>query len=178
MRRVEKRIQEESNRVRETLHPSTLRPLLAVVEKAMIESHLPFFRSEFGKLLSDYQKEDLTRMYNLLHRVPTSGLPILRDEFDRHVTSRGMLSISSCDEKVGTDPALYVNTLLQVFKKYNILVEEAFVGDRGFAEALDRACIKYVNNNVVTQASRNMSKSPELLAKHCDALLRLSLIHI
>lgn len=40
----------------------------------------------------------------------------------------------------------------------------------GFVAALDKACRDFVNRNAATGSST--TKSPELLAKHADALLR------
>lgn len=40
--------------------------------------------------------------------------------------------------------------------------------------ALDKACGKFINTNAVTTTSKNTSKSPELLAKYCDLLLKKS----
>ena len=37
-----------------------------------------------------------------------------------------------------------------------------------------QACGKFINNNAVTEKCGNSSKSPELLAKYCDVLLRKS----
>ena len=35
-----------------------------------------------------------------------------------------------------------------------------------------KACSKFVNNNEVTRLAKSSAKSPELLAKFCDTLLR------
>ena len=35
-----------------------------------------------------------------------------------------------------------------------------------------KACSKFVNNNEVTKLAKSSAKSPELLAKFCDTLLR------
>lgn len=69
---------------------------------------------------------------------------------------------------------MYVNTILQVHKTYHGLVSTAFKNDNGFVSALDKACGKFINTNSVTIASRNPMKSPELLAKFCDLLLKKS----
>lgn len=50
----------------------------------------------------------------------------------------------------------------------------AFKNDKGFVAALDKACGKFINANAVTIASKNNNKSPELLAKYCDILLKKS----
>lgn len=50
----------------------------------------------------------------------------------------------------------------------------AFNNDSGFAAALDKACRRFINTNSVTKAANSNSKSPELLAKYCDVLLKKS----
>ena len=73
------------------------------------------------------------------------------------------------------DPKLYVSTILEVHRKYNNLVLTAFTNDCGFVASLDKACGKFINNNSVTKntsSTSNSSKSPELLAKYCDHLLK------
>jgi cullin 1 len=67
-----------------------------------------------------------------------------------------------------------VQTILEVHKKYNALVLTAFNNDSGFVAALDKACGKFINTNVVTADCKSTSKSPELLAKYCDVLLKKS----
>lgn len=69
---------------------------------------------------------------------------------------------------------MYVQTILEVHKKYNALVLTSFKNDNGFVAALDKACGKFINTNAVTIASKSTSKSPELLAKYCDLLLKKS----
>lgn len=69
---------------------------------------------------------------------------------------------------------MYVQTILEVHRKYNELVQSSFNNDNGFVAALDKACGKFINTNAVTTASKNNSKSPELLAKYCDLLLKKS----
>lgn len=39
------------------------------------------------------------------------------------------------------DPKMYVQTILDVHKKYNALVMSAFNNDAGFVAALDKVCI-------------------------------------
>lgn len=72
------------------------------------------------------------------------------------------------------DPKVYVQTILEVHRKYNSLVLTAFNNDTGFVAALDKACGRFINNNSVTKHPNSSSKSPELLAKYCDLLLKKS----
>lgn len=52
------------------------------------------------------------------------------------------------------------------------MVVNAFRGESGFVASLDKACREFVNRNSICKPGA--SKSPELLAKFCDALLRKS----
>uniref|UniRef100_A0A7N9AR07 Cullin 1 n=1 Tax=Mastacembelus armatus TaxID=205130 RepID=A0A7N9AR07_9TELE len=77
-------------------------------------------------------------------------------------------------EYMKKDPKVYVQTTLDVHKKYNALVMSAFTNDAGFVAALDKACGRFINNNAVTRMAQSSSKSPELLARYCDSLLKKS----
>jgi cullin 1 len=70
------------------------------------------------------------------------------------------------------DPKAYVETILKVYNKFCQLVNGPFRGDAGFLASLDRACREIVNKNKVTEKSP--SRTSELLAKFCDAVLKKS----
>jgi cullin 1 len=67
------------------------------------------------------------------------------------------------------EPKAYVDALLEVHIKSSETVNHSFKGEAGFVVSLDRACREFVNRNAATGTSS--SRSPELLAKHMDALL-------
>ncbi|KAJ3140802.1 hypothetical protein HK100_009238 [Physocladia obscura] len=77
---------------------------------------------------------------------------------------------STPNSEVAVDAKIYVEALLEVHTKYNELVHDAFRGEAGFVSSLDKACKEFVNRNKV--CGSGSSKSPELLAKFCDSLLR------
>ena len=110
-------------------------------------------------------------MYALLARIP-EGLDPLRVRFETHVRKAGLGAIERIAQQEAVDPKTYVDALLEVHRKYNDLVRTAFSGESGFVAALDKACGEFVNRNKV---SKNFtSKSPELLARYCDSLLKKS----
>lgn len=59
-------------------------------------------------------------------------------------------------------------------QKNKTLVITAFQNDAGFVKALDKASERFINRNAVTELANNVQKSPELLARYCDLLLRKS----
>ena len=70
------------------------------------------------------------------------------------------------------DPKEYVKALLEMHKKYNDLVTTSFDKNPIFVQALDKACTAFMNKKCVSETCNNTGKSPELLAKYCNLLLK------
>lgn len=172
MKKAEARLNEEEERVRMYLHNDIALPLKKTCNKALIADHLALLRDEFQVLLDNDREEDMARMYNLLSRIP-EGLDPLRQKFEAHVRNAGLAAVA----KVASDadklePKVYVEALLETHTKYQGLVKRAFTDEPEFTRSLDNACREFVNRNDICKAGSN--KSPELLAKYTDVLLRKS----
>jgi len=173
MKKAETRLKEEERRVQIYLHETTLDRLLKTCDRVLIEKHLEIFHTEFQNLLNADKNDDLGRMYSLVSRIP-DGLGVLKHLLENHIAEQGHLAIEKLGDEAANDPKQYVNTILDVHKKYNTLVLTAFANDSGFVASLDKACGKFINNNSVTKKANASTKSPELLAKYCDHLLKKS----
>ncbi|KAF0477803.1 Cullin-domain-containing protein [Gigaspora margarita] len=173
MKKAEARLREEENRVKLYLHQSTHKPLISTCETVLVKNHTDIMWDEFQNLLNLDKMDDLNRMYSLLSRI-TDGLEPLRTRFEEHVRKAGLNAIEKVADQVNDnmEPKIYVDALLEVHSKYNDMVTTAFRGEAGFVASLDKACREFVNRNKVCKAST--SKSPELLARFCDSLLRKS----
>uniref|UniRef100_A0A914W2H4 Cullin family profile domain-containing protein n=1 Tax=Plectus sambesii TaxID=2011161 RepID=A0A914W2H4_9BILA len=173
MRKVDNRLKEEQRRCELYLHPSTQEGLAKTCEKVLIAKQLDLFQNEFRNLLVAGKDEDLARMYSLCNRVD-GGLVELKAALEKHIEEQGASAIEKCGESAINDPKIYVNTILEVHRRYNTLVERSFLNESGFVQALDKACTAFINKNNVTIMSKSTSKSPELLARYCDLLLKKS----
>lgn len=171
MKRVEIRLDEEKKRIRLYLNEATEDILLKKCEEVLIQRHLDLFYSEFENLLNDCKNEDLARMYNLVAKIP-DGLGELKRLLEVYIYNQGMEALEKCCEAAMNDPKLYVQTILEVHSKYDLLVLGSFHNDKGFVAALDKACGRFINNNCITKRCNSSSKSPELLARYCDILLK------
>jgi cullin 1 len=171
MKKVEQRLDEENKRVHLYLNESTKDILLRKCEDALIKKHLDLFYSEFVNLLNDSKNEDLARMYDLVLKI-SDGLAKLKELLELYIYNQGLEAVEKCCDAAINDPKIYVQTILDVHKKFDQLVQVAFHNDKGFVAALDKACGRFINNNAVTKKWSSSSKSPELLARYCDFLLK------
>jgi cullin 1 len=172
MKKAEIRLQEEEERVNMYLHADIIIPLKKCCNTALIADHSAILRDEFQILLDNDRQDDMQRMYNLLSRIP-DGLDPLRTKFEAHVRKAGLAAVA----KVAVDaeklePKVYVDALLEIHTQYQGLVKQAFKDEPEFTRSLDNACREFVNRNQVCKSGSN--KSPELLAKYTDILLKKS----
>ncbi|KAG5732719.1 Cullin-1 [Termitomyces sp. T112] len=174
LKKAEERLREEEDRVERYLNSASRRALMSTCEEILIKEHQEVMCRHFQQLLEFEKDEDLQRMHALLSRLE-GGLEPLHKEFESFVKNAGLSAIltlaGEADADADTeDPKAYVNTLMAVYNKYRGLVQRSFRGESGFMASLDRANRDYVNRNAMTGNSD--LKSPELLAKYADLVLR------
>ncbi|KAL7899523.1 Cullin [Trichoderma sp. SZMC 28014] len=173
MKKAEMRLAEEEERVNMYLHGDIAVPLKKCCNQALIADHSALLREEFQVLLDNDREEDMARMYSLLSRIP-DGLDPLRTRFETHVRKAGLAAVQKVQSSEGDklEPKVYVDALLEIHTQYQGLVKRAFNDEPEFTRSLDNACREFVNRNEVCKSGSN--KSPELLAKYTDVLLRKS----
>ncbi|KAF2736721.1 Cullin-domain-containing protein [Polyplosphaeria fusca] len=172
MKKAEARLDEEKDRVPLYLLNEIMAPLMRTCEEALITKHSQALREEFQVLLDHDKQDDLGRMYKLLARIP-EGLDPLRTRFEAHVRKAGLAAVEKVSQEGDSiEPKIYVEALLEVHTQYQDLVNRAFNGESEFVRSLDNACREFVNRNKICKSGSN--KSPELLAKYTDTLLKKS----
>lgn len=181
---VERHLDEEDKRVRSYLNLSTQSLVAATCNAALIEKNRARLQEEFNTLLAKRRTEDLCRMHMLMGKV-ADGLDPLHEELERHVKAAGLAAVEEAkiEGSSSSDAAKYAKTLLDVHKVYVNLVKDAFANDPHFVAALDKACASFINSNCVTKpkaaagngssrSSGGPGRSPELIARYCDTLLK------
>jgi cullin 1 len=180
LKKVERRFTEEQKRVKNYMDEATGDKVESVLVDVLIKDHIDRLYEEFKLLLTQDKLEDLSRLYSLVKKTENhrnraeenSVLDPMRDSFKEHITTQGKNAISSVKATALTDPKSYVDTILDIHKKYHSLVTDAFDNDSGFATSLDRAASDFVNSNAVCADKKN--RSAELLAKYSDSILKKS----
>ncbi|KAI4454581.1 cullin [Holotrichia oblita] len=169
MEKVIAKIDEELLRARKFLHQSSLQKVTQRCETHMVAEHLSFLYSECMNMVQGERKKDLSNMYNLLKSVP-NALSVLVDTVLDHIKTQGLSAIGNLQgENIHIS---FVENLLTVYKKYRQQIQEVFNGDQNFMGALDKACSSVINHR--PNMGKSPCRSPELLAKYCDTLLKKS----
>jgi cullin 3 len=147
-KKVEVRISEEMARVRNYLHASTRQKLQHIIESELISAHAIFLvesnDSGFRALLkqSEEKMDDLKRIYNLFIRVPTT-LNLLREALHEHARAAGHMLVN--DEAKAKEPVEFLRGLLDLRKKYDSVVRNAFRGESLAQKKLKEAFESFIN---------------------------------
>lgn len=167
LKKAERRLNEEMERVSHYLDSTSEAKITNVVEKEMIESHMQTLvhmeNSGLVNMLVDDKYEDLGRMYNLFHRVP-NGLTIVKDVMTSYVRDVGKQLVT--DPERLRDPVDFVQRLLDLKDKYDKIITLAFNNDKTFQNALNSSFEYFINLNV---------RSPEFISLFVDDKLRRGL---
>ncbi|GLE07208.1 hypothetical protein PINS_up017205 [Pythium insidiosum] len=155
---VEKRLQEENERVVHYLDPSTRKPLIHVVESQLLRPHATALLDRgFDALMDGSRVDDLRRMFTILARV--DAVKDLRLAFATYIKKKVSALVMDVEEEKHL-----VEKLLQLKTELDTILSDAFQGDAEFAFAM-KAAMEY---GVNARASR----PAELVAKFVDAKLR------
>ncbi|EFX71319.1 hypothetical protein DAPPUDRAFT_255909 [Daphnia pulex] len=168
MEKVLQRRDEEDLRSRKFLHPSSYSKVRSECEKRMVADHLAAIHNECPTMVQQELQQDLRNAYALLKSIP-GGLTLLVSHVMEHIKQQGLRTVTNLSGD--NIAAQFVEGMLSVHSKYKEITNTVFSNDQLFSSALDMACAAVVNHRLNTKQS---CKSPELLAKYCDTLLRKS----
>lgn len=167
LKKSEKRLTEEIERVPHYLDAKSEEKITSVVEKEMIANHMQRLvhmeNSGLVNMLLNDKYEDLGRMYNLFRRV-TNGLVTVRDVMTSHLREMGKQLVT--DPEKSKDPVEFVQRLLDERDKYDKIINTAFGNDKTFQNALNSSFEYFINLN---------ARSPEFISLFVDDKLRKGL---
>jgi len=138
--------------------------------------------AECAEMIKQNETEKLLLMFKLLDRVP-QGIDPMLSVLESHIYQAGIADMVASAEVITADSEKYVEQLLDLFKRFSLLVSQAFKDDPRFLTSRDKAYKKVVNDTSIfkldlpykmgaSNKTQPESKCPELLANYCDMLLR------
>ncbi|XP_058096538.1 cullin-3A-like [Magnolia sinica] len=167
LKKAERRLNEEMERVTHYLDARSEAKITNVVEKEMIAEHMQRLvhmeNSGLVSMLVDDKYDDLGRMYNLFRRVP-DGLSTIRDVMTSHLRETGKQLVT--DPERLKDPVDFVQRLLDEKDKHDKIINLAFNNDKTFQNALNSSFEYFINLN---------PRSPEFISLFVDDKLRKGL---
>ncbi|KAM3225084.1 hypothetical protein ACQJBY_058056 [Aegilops geniculata] len=167
LRKAERRLNEEMERVSHYLDAGSEAKITSVVEKEMIANHMHRLvhmeNSGLVNMLIDDKYEDLGRMYTLFRRVP-DGLSTIRDMMTSYLRETGKHLVT--DPERLKDPVEFVQCLLNEKDKHDKIINVAFGNDKTFQNALNSSFEFFINLN---------NRSPEFISLYVDDKLRKGL---
>jgi len=167
LKKAERRLNEEIERVSHYLNPTSEKKITTVVEREMIANHMlrlvHMENSGLVNMFLDDKYEDLGRMYNLFRRVD-NGLSTIRDVMTSHIRETGKQLVT--DPERVKDPVEFVQRLLDEKDKYDKIISLAFNNDKTFQNALNSSFEFFINLN---------PRSPEYISLFVDDKLRKGL---
>ncbi|GFZ00147.1 cullin 3 [Actinidia rufa] len=167
LKKAERRLNEEIERVSHYLDAKSAAKITNVVEQEMIANHMlrlvHMENSGMVNMLLDDKYEDLGRMYSLFCRV-SNGLSTIRDVMTSHIRETGKQLVT--DPEKLKDPVEFVQCLLDEKDKYDRIISLAFSNDKTFQNALNSSFEFFINLN---------PRSPEFISLFVDDKLRKGL---
>ncbi|KAL9914907.1 cullin 4 isoform 2-T5 [Glossina fuscipes fuscipes] len=159
LQHVEKRLNEENQRLLHYLDSSTKYPLIYTVEKELIAEHLTqILQKGLDTLLEENRLSDLTLLYSLLNRVK-NGTAELCGNFNGYIKKKGRTIVIDPEKDKNM-----VQDLLDFKDKMDVIVRTCFEHNEKFTNSLREAFEFFINQRA--------NKPAELIAKYVDMKLR------
>ncbi|XP_061482665.1 cullin-4A isoform X2 [Rhineura floridana] len=156
---VNKRLEEETDRVVTYLDYSTQKPLIACVERQLLGEHLSaVLQKGFDNLLDENRIADLTQMCQLFSRVK-SGQQLLLQHWSEYIKNFGTTIVVNPEKDKDM-----VQDLLDFKEKVDHIIEVCF--------QKNEKCINLMKESFETFINKRPNKPAELIAKHVDSKLR------
>ncbi|XP_028415376.1 cullin-3-A-like [Dendronephthya gigantea] len=165
--KVEKRLNEESERAKHYLDPSTEKPITEVLEDELIAKHMKTVvemeNSGVVHMLKHNKTEDLARMFRLFQRVK-HGLQAVCECLRTYLREQGVALVKEEETgDSGKNAITYVQALLDLKDRFDHFLQESFNGDKVFKQAISSEFEYFLNLN---------EKSPEYLSLFIDDKLK------
>eukprot|EP00981_Chlorochromonas_danica_P005296 scaffold1058_cov155-Ochromonas_danica.AAC.41 len=165
IRKVEGRLLEEADRLNNYVAASTEPKLRRVLDQELIARHaqalIDMEASGLFVMFREERIDELKRLYNLFHRVQ-SCLDLLRDNLGRYVVKCGREILSTHGADGNKDSITFVKQILELKAKFDLIIREAFRGDKKMIKQLKDSFESFVNQD---------NRCAAFLADYLDDLL-------
>ncbi|ESO98807.1 hypothetical protein LOTGIDRAFT_187016 [Lottia gigantea] len=160
---VDKRLNEETERLLHYLDQSTKKPLISCVEKQLLEQHLlQILQKGLDNLLQENRIEDLLLLYQLFSRVK-NGQKELCTMFAEYIKVSGRCIVLNNENDADKDKEM-VQKLLDFKDKIDNIIDVCFGKSEKFVNVMKESFENFIN--------QRQNKPAELIAKYVDSKLK------
>lgn len=167
LQKVQRRLVEEEGRLNAYLSSTTELKLKSAVDAELIAKHATILvemeSSGCEHMLNETKIEDLSLLYTILSRVP-STLDILRDFVFEHVRRLGQVIIA--DQDAVRDPVNFVQKVLDLKSKFDSIITQSFRAEKKMQKRLKDAFEDFLNKD---------SRAAAYLAYYVDEMFKTGL---
>ncbi|KXJ15047.1 cullin-3 [Exaiptasia diaphana] len=166
IQKVEQRINEESERAKHYLDPSTEESIVKVVEEELIRNHMKTIvemeNSGVVHMLKHNKIDDLARMYRLFYRVK-DGLKTICECMRGYLREQGKAIMADEDNECSKNPIPCIQNLLSLKDRFDHFLHNGFNNNKLFKQAIGSEFEHFLNLN---------GRSPEFLSLFIDDKLK------
>ncbi|XP_019868057.2 cullin-3-A isoform X2 [Aethina tumida] len=166
IKKVEARINEESDRAKHYLDESTESRIVEVVEEELIKKHMKTIvemeNSGVVYMLKHQKTEDLACMYKLFGRV-SDGLKTMADCVSQYLREQGKALVQEEEHQPATNAITFVQSLLDLKDSFDHFLKNSFDNKKIFKQMIASDFEHFLNLN---------PKSPEYLSLFIDDKLK------
>ncbi|KAK9732144.1 Cullin family [Popillia japonica] len=166
IKKVEARINEESERAKHYLDESTEPRIVGVVEEELIKKHMKTImemeNSGVVHMLKNQKTDDLACMYKLFGRV-ADGLKTMADCMSHYLREEGKALVQEEEHQPSTNAITFVQSLLDLKDRFDHFLINSFNNDKIFKQMIAADFEHFLNLN---------PKSPEYLSLFIDDKLK------
>merc|ERR1719402_1536661 len=164
IKKVEQRINEEADRAKHYLDPSTEKQIVHVIEEELIQKHLKTIvemeNSGVVYMLKNEKIDDLRTMYTILSRIEKEGIEAMKNAASKYLREQGKAVVEENAKKSAVE---FIQALLDLKDKFDRFLVESLRDDRVFKQMITSDFEYFINLN---------PKSPDYLSLFIDEKLK------
>lgn len=136
---ADQKLKEEEQRATKYLESSSFQALSDCCVKVLVTSIKETILTECASMIKNNETTKLNLMFRLIDRVQNGVSQMLLD-LENFIINQGLADMMSCAEIITQDSEKYIEQLLDLFRRFSLLVKDAFNDDPRFLTARDKVC--------------------------------------
>lgn len=151
---ADQKLREEEHRASKYLeaYSGSLQALNDCCVNCLVTCFKDILLAEVPDMIRNNETSRLNLMFRLMDRVPDGMNPMLKD-LESHIVTQGLADMMASADIITQDSEKYIEQLLELFKRFSLLVATAFNDDPRFLTSRDKVSFSKMESRLVTNSS-------------------------